>query len=59
MKRSLMTTAGGTVPGRTWTPTVPNAARPRYFLEKLLDAALAAVTTVAMVVILVFLAVLA
>ena len=32
----------------------PNAAGARYFLEKLLDAALAAVTTVSVVVIFVF-----
>lgn len=33
---------------------VPNAAQGRYFLEKLLDAALAAATTMAVVVILLF-----
>ena len=33
---------------------LPNAADARYFLEKLLDAALAAATTVAVVVCLIF-----
>lgn len=33
---------------------LPNAAGARYFLEKLLDAALAAATTLAVVVILLF-----
>lgn len=33
---------------------LPNAADLRYYLEKLLDAALAAATTIAMVVILIF-----
>lgn len=39
---------------RTNVSAFPNAAKGRYFLEKLLDAALAAATTLSVVVILVF-----
>lgn len=39
---------------RTNACAFPNAANGRYFLEKLLDAALAAVTTMGVVVIFVF-----
>ena len=39
---------------RTNANILPNAAGSRYFLEKLLDAALAAATTVAVVVALMF-----